>query len=116
MANKDTIPASIQKTQEEIDLMTRAELEEYNEQQHMIVYGYDYKRIRGVPQEQGKGARGRETENHFVAIRKYEGEEPYWTAVAEIWKRDPDRAQKLRLPKPKQAAPAPQPIAKVSGL
>jgi hypothetical protein len=113
MAN---IPASIQKSQEEIDGMTKPELEEYHEQQRMIVFGHDYKMRKGEPVEQGFGARGHETENHFVAIRKYEGEEPYWTAVAEIWKRDPDRAAKLRLPKPKLPSAPVQPTAKVSGL
>jgi hypothetical protein len=113
MAN---IPASIQKSQEEIDGMTKAELEEYHEQQRMIVFGHDYKMRKGEPVEQGFGSPAHPTLNHFIAIRKYEGEEPYWTAVAEQWKRDPEKAAKIRLPKPKQAAPAPQPIAKVSGL
>jgi hypothetical protein len=113
MAN---IPASIQKSQEEIDGMTKAELEEYHEQQRMIVFGHDYKMRKGEPVEQGFGSPAHPTLNHFIAIRKYEGEEPYWTAVAEQWKRDPEKAAKIRLPKPKQAAPASQPIAKVSGL
>lgn len=46
------------------------------------------------------GAPGFESGNHFAAILKYEGKAAYDKAVAEIWKRDPDRASKLSLPQP----------------
>lgn len=70
-----------------------------------IVFGTDFQKRRDkTPIEQGIGAQGRETNNHFSGIRKYEGEDAYWEAVAEIWKRDPERAKKLNLPKPKEKA------------
>lgn len=56
--------------------------------------------------EDGKGAKGNETANHFAALKRAEiaGHEfpgTYDAAVAEIWKRDPQRAEKIGLPKPK---------------
>lgn len=74
------------------------------------VFGHDHKRDRkGRPIEQGIGSRGRETRNHFDALKRSEQlklEPPgsYDAAVAEIWKRDPKRAEKLQLPKPQKAA------------
>jgi hypothetical protein len=68
------------------------------------VFGHDHKKDRhGRPIEQGHGARGHETANHFAALKKAEamGVElsgTYDKAVAEIWKRDATRAQKLGLP------------------
>jgi hypothetical protein len=65
------------------------------------VYGFDAKRGRdGNYVQQGHGAPGHESANHFAAIRRYEGEESYRRAVAEIWKRDPKRAAALSLPQP----------------
>jgi hypothetical protein len=65
------------------------------------VYGVDAKRDRhGNFILQGIGSPGHETINHFTSLRKYEGEESYRRAVAEIWKRDPDHAKKLGLPQP----------------
>jgi hypothetical protein len=64
------------------------------------VYGHDAKKDRnGEWIEQGVGSRGRESINHFNAIRRYEGKEAYDDAVREMWKRDPDRAKKIGLPK-----------------
>lgn len=68
-----------------------------------VVFGHDHKVVNGVPQEQGHGAKGPETLNHFNSIRRYESEEAYWAAVAEIHKRDPERAKKLGLPSPRPA-------------
>ena len=65
------------------------------------VYGFDARQDRhGNWIEQGIGSKGHETINHFAALRKFEGEESYRRAVAEIWKRDPSHAQKLGLPQP----------------
>jgi hypothetical protein len=55
--------------------------------------------------EQGAGAKGRETANHFVALKKAEAmgiELPgtYDKAVAALWKRDAERARKIGLPAP----------------
>jgi hypothetical protein len=68
------------------------------------VYGHDHKVDRaGNPIEQGQGAAGHETGNHFAALKKAEamGHElpgTYDKAVAALWKKDPDRARKLGLP------------------
>jgi hypothetical protein len=65
------------------------------------VFGHDAKKDRkGNYMEQGIGSPGNETHNHFAAIKKYEGKEAYEAAVRELWKRDPERAEKLGLPKP----------------
>lgn len=67
------------------------------------VFGQDAKKdSRGDYVEQGLGAKGHETANHFAALKKLEAmglELPgvYDKALADIWKRDPDRAKKLRL-------------------
>lgn len=72
----ENIPFAIQKTAEEIEAMTPAERREYETGQARIVFGFDHRKTRrGEPIEQGYGAPGRETENHFSAIRKYEGPE-----------------------------------------
>lgn len=97
------IPQSIAKTQDELDAMTPAERKAYDEQQRLIVFGHDSRKDRhGNPVEQGIGCAGRETANHFQSIRRYEGEESYWNAVAELYKRDPKHHAKLGLPAPKQ--------------
>jgi hypothetical protein len=64
-----------------------------------------YRKVKGVPQELGIGSKGRETPNHFRAILKYEGEAAHQEALAEIWKRDPDHATRIGLPKPRAKAP-----------
>lgn len=69
------------------------------------VYGHDAKRDRkGNWIQQGIGAPGRETANHFASIRRYEGKEVWEVAVREMWKRDPKRAQAIGLPKLKEVA------------
>jgi len=66
------------------------------------VWGHDAKRDRkGNFIQQGIGSPGHESANHFAAIRRYQGEEAWRQAVAEIYKRDPDRAKKLGLPQPR---------------
>lgn len=93
----------VTKTAEEWDAMSPAEQKEHTASEEKIVFGNDFQKKKGTPIEQGIGSQGRETHNHFAAIRKHEGEEAYQAALAEIWKRDPERAKKLNLPKPKAA-------------
>lgn len=65
------------------------------------VYGFDAKKDRrGNFIPQGIGSPGHESGNHFASILRWQGKPAYDEAVAEIWKRDPQRAEKLRLPKP----------------
>jgi hypothetical protein len=74
------------------------------------VWGADAKKDRNgkwIPQ--GIGAKGFETGNHFASLKKAEqqGLEPpgsYDRAVAEIYRRDPDRARSIGLPPPERAA------------
>lgn len=91
-------------TNEEWDALGSAEQKAHLAAEEKIVFGTDFRKVKGTPIEQGIGSQGRETGNHFSGIRKYEGEEAYWDAIAEIWKRDPERAKKLNLPKPKEKA------------
>lgn len=83
-------------------------LKQHFEDEAKNVFGVDAKRDRkGNYIEQGIGARGYETANHFAAILRAEtlGQEPkgsYQAAIREIWKRDPKRAEKLRLPQPQK--------------
>jgi len=104
----------VTKTTEELDLM-RAEiaagklppdaLERHFEAEARNVFGHDAKQDRkGNFIEQGIGAPGHETANHFVSILRYEGKEAYDKAVAELWKRNPKHAEALRLPKPRAVA------------
>lgn len=67
------------------------------------VYGVGFKRDlkSGAPIPNGVGSPGHETANHFASIKKYEGDESYRRAVAELYKRDPSHAQKLGLPQPR---------------
>jgi hypothetical protein len=63
------------------------------------VWGHDAKKdSKGNWIQQGIGAPGRETANHFVAIRRYQGQAEYEKALREIQKRDPERHAKLGLP------------------
>lgn len=62
-------------TMEERDALTPAEQKAHQAGEEKIVFGQDFKKIKGHPVEQGLGAPGRETENHFRAIGKYEGAE-----------------------------------------
>lgn len=80
-------------------------MEEYRQQEAEAVFGKGFKRDKkGNPIEQGVGSEGHESTNHFNAIRKYEGEDAFWNAVAEIHKRDPKRHAALKLPVPRKAA------------
>jgi hypothetical protein len=108
-------PVAIHLTAEELDdLQDRIDagelpanaLELHREAEAQMVFGVDAKKdARGHYIEQGIGSRGNESANHYAALQKAEreGHEPagaYRTALAEIWKRDPERARKLRLPEP----------------
>lgn len=88
------------KTQEELAAMTPGEIKEHLAAEEKIVFGHDFQKRKGTPIEQGLGSPGRETPNHFAAIRKYEGEDAYREAYDEFTKRDPERAKKLNLPRP----------------
>ena len=69
------------------------------------VFGFDYKTDRdGNPIQQGIGAPGRESVNHFASIRRYEGQAAYERAVREIYRRSPDHARKIGLPEPTRAS------------
>jgi hypothetical protein len=76
------------------------------EAHYAAVFGHDAKRDPKTGEfiQQGIGAPGRENANHFAAILRYRGPAEYQAAVREIWKRDPDRAAKLGLPKPERMA------------
>lgn len=69
-------------TPEERGNMSPAELKAHQAEEDKIVFGHDFKRVKGKPVEQGIGSPGRETANHLNAIRKYEGEEAYQKALA----------------------------------
>ena len=103
----------VTKTPEELDEMLQQinegklpkdAVKKYLAAEQATVFGVDHKVVKGVPQEQGIGAPGHETINHFNSLRKYEGEDAYQAAVADLWKRDPKHAKKLGLPPPKQKA------------
>lgn len=78
----------VTKTQEELSMMSPAEIKEHRAEEEKIVFGTDFKQVKGKPVEQGIGSPGRETPNHFNAIRKYEGEEAYKAAIAKAKKAD----------------------------
>lgn len=73
----------VTKTQEELAAMTPEEIKAHRVEEEKLVFGTDFKKVKGHPVEQGIGSPGRETPNHFAAIRKYEGEEAYKKAAAE---------------------------------
>lgn len=85
-------------------MLSPAEQKAHLANEEKIVFGQDVKHKGKEPLEQGIGAPGRETQNHFNSIRKYEGEDAYQDALEDIWKRDPDRAKKLGLLKPRSKA------------
>jgi hypothetical protein len=90
----------VTKTIEEMEALTPEERVAHFAAEEKIVFGQNFQRDRnGIPVENGVGAPGRESLNHLTALRKYEGEDAYQTAVAAIWKRDPEYAQKLGLKK-----------------
>lgn len=65
----------VTKTVEEWDAMSPGERKQHLAAEEKIVFGHDVKHKGKVPIEQGIGAPGRETDNHFRAIEKYEGKE-----------------------------------------
>lgn len=73
----------VTKTQEEWDAMNLQERKEHMAAEEKIVFGTDFKKVKGKPVEQGIGAPGRESDNHFRAIEKYEGKEAADKARAE---------------------------------
>jgi len=106
-------------TQEELDEMTAlvakgelppSAIKDYEEDVARNVFGLDAKKdARGNFIEQGLGSKGHETANHFATILRHEQlglEAPgsHQAALMEIWKRDPKRAEALRLPRPRAAA------------
>jgi hypothetical protein len=96
-------------TNEEFDALSPEAQKAHQVAEEKIVFGHDFKKVKGQPVEQGIGSPGRETGNHFASLKKAESlgiEEPgaYAAAVAELWKRDPERAKRLNLPKPQPKA------------
>lgn len=77
----------VTKTPEEWAGMDDAERKAHLIEEEKIVFGADFKKVKGKPVEKGIGAPGRETQNHFNAIRKYEGEEAYKDAMAKAKKK-----------------------------
>jgi hypothetical protein len=62
-------------TAEEIQAMTPEQRAVYDEEQRKTVFGFDYKKdASGRPLEQGIGSPGHETENHYAALAKAEGQ------------------------------------------
>lgn len=108
-------PSPVHLTQEDLadmqDAINKGQLprdaiERHFEAEALNVFGHDAKKVKGEFVEQGIGSKGHETANHFAALLKAERvdriEPPgsYEAAVREIWKRDPKRAEKLKLPRP----------------
>lgn len=101
-------PAEIDdlRAEEEKGLIPKGSVAQYFENLNKAVFGHDAKKDRkGHYQEQGVGSKGHETSNHFAALARNEQmglERPgsYALAVTEMWKRDAQRAEKLRLPRP----------------
>jgi hypothetical protein len=102
----------VTKTPEELAAMSPEEIKEHQRDEEMTVFGRtrlnepDFKKVKGQPVEMGVGSPGRENGNHFAAILKYQGVEAHQEALRDIWKRDPERAKKLSLPKPKETKAA----------
>ena len=67
------------------------------------VFGHDAKQdSRGNFIQQGIGAPGHETVNHFTSIRRYQGEAKYQQAIKKMWRENPARAEKIGLEKPER--------------
>lgn len=86
----------VTKTPQEIDemrlLIQEGKLPPDAIKQHFIdeeklVFGHDFRKVKGQPVEKGIGAPGHETQNHLNAIRKYEGEAAYNEALAKVKKK-----------------------------
>lgn len=78
----------VTKTMEELDAMSPEERKVHRAEEEKIVFGHDFKKVKGKPVEQGIGSPGRENQNHLNAIRKYEGEDAYKAALAKAKKAD----------------------------
>lgn len=113
-------PAPVTYTREELDAMRDEEargvvprgfLADLKERIDKAVFGHDFKRdSRNRPIEQGLGSPGHETSQHYAALLRNEmlGVEPkgaYRRAVTDQWRRDPQKAEALHLPRP-EALPA----------
>jgi hypothetical protein len=71
-------------TTEERDSLTPEELKQHLAAEEKIVFGHNFERDRkGQPVEQGIGAPGRRSENHYRSIAKNEGPEDEKKARAE---------------------------------
>lgn len=84
--------------------------QDYEERLAKAVFGHDHKKdSKGRPIEQGIGSPGHETLNHFNALKiaedqGLEAKGTWANSVREFWRRDPERAEKLRLPRPEALA------------
>ena len=94
----------VTKTPEELEAMSPEDRKAHFAAEEKIVFGQDVEKKKGVPIEKGIGSTGHESRNHFMAIRKYEGEDAYREAYEDFVKRDGERAKKLNLPKPQPKA------------
>ena len=62
------------KSPDELSIMTPEQIAEWRRQEEVNVFGAGFKRDRnGRPVEQGIGAPGNESVNHFLALEKAEG-------------------------------------------
>lgn len=92
--------------EEETGRVPKGTLANHFEEVNKAVFGHDAKKDRkGNYQEQGIGAKGHETANHFAALARavqmgLEPKNAYADAVIDFWKRDPKRAEKFHLPRP----------------
>jgi hypothetical protein len=80
-------------------------LAQYAKDMATSVFGHGFEVKDGKPVSQGIGAPGHETLNHFNALKLAEdnGTEAKGTwanAVRDFWRREPERAEKMRLPRP----------------
>jgi hypothetical protein len=93
------------RVEEEEGLVPSGTVQNHFDAEARNVFGHDAKRDRnGNYIEQGIGSPGNLSVNHFAALLKAETDGievkgSYAKAVADLWKRDPARAEKLRLPK-----------------
>jgi hypothetical protein len=74
-------------TSQEFDALSPEERAAHLEAEKTTVFGVGHAVVKGQPQEQGVGSPGHESENHFAAIRKWEGPEAEKKARAEAAKR-----------------------------
>jgi hypothetical protein len=72
---------------EEFDSLSPEERAVHLAAEQKTVFGHDHVVAKGKPVEQGIGSPGHESENHYAAIRKWEGPEAEKKARAEAAKR-----------------------------